>query len=434
MLEQYSVDKPDVITISLALSKNINLSHLQEAFIPRLLKHPRFSARLRTARSGYEYEAVSNFHATSPELLGHHIHFEQPFSEAEIFEERMRLFSSRLSEIMSTPLDMKRPLWKVFVFPRWSLKPDSHDTSTLVLRVHHSLADGIGLVKYFLSHVVDTKCDTARLLVPTKRLKRPRTLYQTITETLQDMHCIAVKPFFRDPPSILTRVAVSEPNVCTLLEPHAFTVRALKAAATRYSVTINDLIFASFAGALQRYLTECGDDTAQMRGMRVAMPFNRHMFDDFQMSDVSNQLVMLPVPIPVTEESRQSRLEVCHETMERLKRSIQPRLAEVALKIVAGMPGWLRKWMWARVASCASALMSNVAGPTERVSFGGVTVEGVWFSPPCDVHNAVNISMFSYDGTAFVSVAGDAERLKRPALLAQFFRDELDAFVAGGGK
>src|SRR5205823_6861547 len=50
-----------------------------------------------------------------------------------------------VSELMSTPLDMTKPLWHVHLI-------DGHDHGSVVLaRIHHSIADGIALVSVMLS-------------------------------------------------------------------------------------------------------------------------------------------------------------------------------------------------------------------------------------------------------------------------------------------
>src|SRR5205814_6747775 len=50
-----------------------------------------------------------------------------------------------VSELMSTPLDMTKPLWHVHLI-------DGHDHGSVVLaRIHHSIADGIALVRVMLS-------------------------------------------------------------------------------------------------------------------------------------------------------------------------------------------------------------------------------------------------------------------------------------------
>src|SRR6266480_4386960 len=58
---------------------------------------------------------------------------------------RLKALRALVSELMSTPLDMTKPLWHVHLI-------DGHDHGSVVLaRIHHSIADGIALVSVMLS-------------------------------------------------------------------------------------------------------------------------------------------------------------------------------------------------------------------------------------------------------------------------------------------
>lgn len=431
MLERYVPDKQDVITITLTIAKTITLEHLQDCILHRLLSHPRFSSiPTLNHRGTYHFKQVPGFTSKSDALLDH-ICFESPIPASESEEEQRLTFISRLSQISSTSLDLSKPLWKIHVFGNWALVPSERSTSTtIVVRVHHSIADGIGLVKYFLAKLVD-KSNEASLLVPTKRIHRAigGPWYRTVRESLNDVYKMLVKPLFRDPVSVFTRAPVGKANLLAMLAPRAFTVTDVKAASSRLCVTINDLLLGAFAGAVRSYAIEFGDDPHDLNGMRVAMPFNHHTFDDFEMSDVSNQLVMIPVGLPVNIADRAERLAKSVDLMSRLKRGVQSGVATQAMRVLARLPHALRRVVWARVAKSASMIFSNVAGPRECVMIGGGRVSAAYFSPPCDVHNAVNIGIFSYDDGFFVSVAGDAARLKEPQKLVDYFSQEVTSMI-----
>lgn len=179
---------------------------------------------------------------------------------------------------------------------------------------------------------------------------------------------------------------------------------------------------------MRSYVSDFGEHPELMH-MRVAMPFNLHTYNAFQPSDVSNQLALLPVPLPVALASRRDRLIHCTESMRRVKRGCQPALAVKAIKSLSRLPMSVMRRLWSRVASSASALLSNVAGPTNLVSIGGIPVTCIYVFPPCDVHNTVNVAIFSYNGSFFVSVSGDAERLKYPQKLLDYYSDEVIALL-----
>lgn len=99
------------------------------------------------------------------------------------------------------------------------------------------------------------------------------------------------------------------------------------------------------------------------------------------------------------------------------------------MRTLVALPSALRRAAWHVVGSSASALFSNLAGPTERMSIGGVDVSAVFFFPPPDVHVSVDVGIFSYAGGIFMGAAGDANRLKEPMLLLELISEEIDLIV-----
>lgn len=447
LLEEWKPNKPIVITITFTLARDVNIKFLQNTFIPRLISHPRFASIPVRGRNGlYHFEPAARFTATSPSLVDHHIQIEQSIPENEPEKEQLRLFTSRLNEIMSTPLSLDRPLWKLHLFNGWSLHAAEmrRNTSTLVLRVHHAVADGVGLVKYFLSQLVDSHPldSPLRLLVPQARYKNKGTgkpthwdpnrpsFLRSALEAVEDFHRVNLKPWAHpDPESVFTRDPLQENNLCAMLPPRIFTVDVLKKAAKRLGITVNDLLLAAWAGAVREYVKEQGEDPSIMKGMRCAMPYNKHHCMEFEMSDVSNRLALLSVALPISLEDRGVRVEKCADNMRRVKRSIQPSLMLQSIRNLMYMPSTVRRGLWNHVAM-ASCLFSNLAGPTERVRVGGVDVTAVYSFPPCNPHVAVNTGMLTYDGALFVSVSGDANRLAHPHKLVGYIYHELTAIIS----
>lgn len=225
---------------------------------------------------------------------------------------------------------------------------------------------------------------------------------------------------------------MTEKNICALAAPEQVTVATLKLAVMQLNVTINDLMLAAFSGAVREYVTRFGEDPSALKGLNVAMPFNLHVFNEFSMSDVSNQLLMVPVALPVHLREPTERLLACSKSMKRLKRSYQPIFATVAMRQLAVLPAALRRRMWHVVASSASVLFSNVAGPTKKMLIGGVAVDEVYFFPPPDAHVGSDIGLFSYAGKVFIGAAGDANRLAEPQKLLDYLVEELLGFFELG--
>lgn len=428
LLEPYTPSKPEIITIFFTVDTTVDATFLHETVIPRLTTHPRFSAHpVRSARGTFRFETHP-----APDWTAHLVC--EPSLPRASTEQQKTHFDSRLAEIISTPLDLSRPLWQIHLFRNWSVSRGECKASTLVFRVHHCLSDGIGLVKYFLSSVVDKddRQNPARLLVRSRRSKgdtEPRPgCFAWLRDSFHDFSRVFIRPLFKDPVCVLTCAEMTENNICALAAPEQITVPALKRAAGQLNVTINDLVFAAFSGAVREYLTFSGENPSSLRGLNVAMPFNKHALDEFSMSDVSNQLLLIPITLPSHLEERMERLLACSASMKQLKRSYQPALAAVAMRQLAALPTVLRRKLWHVVGGSVSALFSNVAGPTENMTIGGKSVDEVYFFPPPNVHVGCDIGVFSYGGKVFLGAAGDANRLTHPQKLLNYFIDEVLGF------
>ncbi|CAN8075009.1 unnamed protein product [Agarophyton chilense] len=429
MLDESIPTKQDIITVCFTISSIIARQDLKRTILPRFLSHPRFCSTLSQRRGVYGLHHDPTFNAASPQIMSYHVNMEPAISDSLPEENQLHAFNACLNHIISTALDMNRPLWKLHVFPKWSLSSETRAKSTtIVLRVHHSIADGIGLVKYFLSRVIDSDDSSCSLLTPKSRCPQ-RSFFRACLETIDDMRKIATVPFFADPKTAFTQPEQNILNHCAFIPPRPDIISDLKLAAKRRDATINDVLMAAFAGAVRKYFIDMGQDVNKLTNFHTAMPFNRHVFDEFQEEDVSNQLAMLPVRLPIHVEASEERLKLCVHDMNRLKRSYQPQFALTAMGLVAALPPFLRRMTWKRLSKSASVLFSNVPGPMSTVRVGGIEVQSVYIFPPIDSNTTVNIAMFSYNNGLFVTVSGDANRLPQPRNLIGYFNDELDTYL-----
>eukprot|EP00178_Gracilaria_changii_P020578 TRINITY_DN59_c0_g1_i1.p1 TRINITY_DN59_c0_g1~~TRINITY_DN59_c0_g1_i1.p1 ORF type:complete len:469 (-),score=58.06 TRINITY_DN59_c0_g1_i1:2141-3547(-) len=430
MLDEEVSTKQDIITVCFTLSAILTVQELQNTILQRFLSHPRFCSTLSRRKGVYRFRHDPTFTPNSPQITAYHVTVEPVIPDSLPEQNQFFAFHSCLNRIISTALDNARPLWKLHVLPKWSFNPETRaNSTTLVLRVHHSIADGIGLVKYFLSRVIDANDSPNSLL--TRKAPRPRRSFlRACVETIGDVKKIAATPFFPDSVTSFTQPNQNNLTHCAILPPRRGMISDLKIAAKKRNATINDILMATFAGAVRRYYVDVGHDVNQLSNFHTAMPFNRHLFDEFRDEDVSNQLAMLPVRLPIHLEDAEERLEACVCEMNRTKRSFQPELAITAMRLVAALPLSLRRIAWSRLSRSASVLFSNVPGPFSAVTVEGIEVQSVYIFPPVDSNTAVNIGIFSYDNGLFVSVSGDANRLPHPRTLIEYFGDQLDVYVA----
>lgn len=462
---------PVIITACMSLSENVfegdhHPYWLRRVFLPRLLRHPRFKSRLVGDNyTNYRFVPIPDFHENSADLHEHHISLEDVINPGKTWKEREVLFTERLSEIMSTPLDLRRPLWKAYFFPAFSMLPDHNgntpDSCMVVVRVHHCIGDGVGLVKYFSLEMTDNECATPStlLIVPERQkaeqsgltqhqldnartaksempvnmpvVQRP-SVFQRLYEMVEDVYNSSIRLLIPDPESTFNRSQIQESKVCALLPPTEVSVDMVKNAARLLGVTFNDLLFTAISGATRAYLVEYNDNPDELKDLRVGIPFNGHMLDEFKMMDVSNQLAIVPMSLHVQEQNRLQRLRTCVSQLRRVKRSFQPMLLMGLLKVVSLIPTGLGLVLWRRLTKATSILFTNVPGPKEVVKMGGISISGLHFFAPSDGHIGVVAGLFSYAGKIAIGVSGDKGRIANPQRFVQLLLEEIRALIQMG--
>ena len=73
----------------------------------------------------------------------------------------------------------------------------------------------------------------------------------------------------------------------------------------------------------------------------------------------------------------------------------------------------------------ATAVVTNVPGPTEQVSFAGAPVAGVLAWAPCSGSIGMTVSIFSYKGEVTVGFMTDTGLVADPQPLVDAFEAEL---------
>lgn len=469
MADDVNPNNPAIITACLALSRSVSAEWLQTHLVTRILGHPRFASVLQSDSDGkFHFELLPEFTASSPDLMHHHVITESVIDVQLSYEERYQLFERHLSQILSTPLDLNRPLWKIHLFPQWTIVKDKSTVDggcMVVIRVHHSISDGIGLVKFFMARLVDgvkLQERPSEVLVeprrhrdgvakgrngelrPTeatdsgKRVGRPAVVKESvgtlrrIVETFEDLYLSIVGTLSPDSTNVFTRSEIQREKVCALMPPSQVTVEMLKEAGRVLGVTLNDLLFTAVSGACRRYLKKTGESVERLKGIRCAIPFNGHRFDSFAESDIGNEFALVLVDLHVEEEDRLERLRKCVLALRRVKRSQQFAMVMAMLRLVATLPRRLRLGLWRHLTRAASILFTNVPGPKKLVEVGGVRVDSLHFFAPADGHAGVVVGLFSYGGQIALGVAGDKGRIRDPGQFVSLLSEELDALIDVG--
>lgn len=315
-------------------------------------------------------------------------------------------------ELVSTPLDAARPPWQLHLVHR------TGGGSALVGRFHHSLADGAALATVLLrladgdaSAVDAARTGRPRGRAPVGALRAVAAVVPTVAGLLLALG---------EPPTAL-RGRLGPVKTLALTDPHD--LEDVRRVASTHGVSINDVLLAATAGGLRAHLLSRGGRAHDLRvvvpvDLRAGAPVPAHL---------GNRFGIVFVRLPVGEPDRWRRLRAVTARTTRLTGSAEAGATYVVLQLVGVLPRPVRRLAAGLLGRSASAVVTNVPGPRERLTIGPGVVEDVAFWVPTVGRVGLGVSLFSYAGTLTVGVAADERLDLDPGGLAAAIQDEIAA-------
>ncbi|WP_097459985.1 WS/DGAT/MGAT family O-acyltransferase [Mangrovitalea sediminis] len=424
----------------LVLDRPLDMARFRQVIEERFLKFRRFRQRVVDESDKVWWEMDPAFN------LDNHIHrvgLPSPADKAEL--------QQLVSDLISTPLDFRRPLWQMHVVDQFD------GGSALIVRIHHCIADGLALVQVLLSMTDETEegkpADapiartaslTDRLLQPAQSLIREGLhLGHELIEEAWDLvehptHLIDLAKQGMDAGLELAHIGLLPPDPVTVLKgglsgrkrvawAEALDLGRVKATAHALSGTVNDVLMATVAGALRQYLMEKGNQLAA--DIHVAVPFNlrpRHQ----PIQSLGNQFGLVVVNLPVGKAAPRERYQAVKEAMETLKASAQPKVTFGLLTALGHGPAKLERTALDLLSKKASLIMTNVPGPSNLLYLAGAKVLQPMVWVPQSGEIGVGLSILSYAGTVQFGVVADQKMIEDAEKVAEYFRGHFDELEA----
>ena len=334
-----------------------------------------------------------------------------------------KALSALVSEQMSTPLDFTKPLWHIHLV-------DGYEGGSVVLaRIHHSIADGIALVRVMLSLTDPTPTGSTRRRKPSRGSNHagPLAWLPGAVKLLQDPNRIAEGAYR------LGRLVVLPPDPPTAFKGElgrrkraawskAVPLEDFKAIGKAYGATVNDVLVATATGALRRYLEKRGEPTKGV-SIRASVPVNLRPVDD-AVHKLGNSfgLVFLTLPVGIVDPVR--RLHAIKKEMDELKRSPEALVAFGVLNVMGLAPVEVERLGLRFFGSKATAVLTNVPGPREPLYLASRKLDRVMFWVPQSGRLGLGISILSYAGGVMLGVATDEGLVADPERIVEGFERE----------
>lgn len=432
------MDAPDnlmMIVGLLVLRPGIAYADLYRRLEQRLLAYPRFAQCVIEDASGASWVEDRHFD------LSKHL-LREALGDGPGQSPAQRL-QARLEQLCVEPLSRRRPLWQMHLIENYE------GGSALLVRIHHCIADGMGLMQ-----VMQALVDGG---MPPERPSKAAPVYNQggqdgLLESLfKPLVAVAAQALERaakrgaaDMGSLafqaladVAALAMMEDDAHTSLKgipghakriawSTALPLVEVKAVGRALQCSINDILLACVAGALGRYLHANGE-AVRGQEVRVMVPVNLRSGDDAQ--HLGNQFGLVPLVLPVGLKNPVGRVYEVRRRMTALKDGMQPLMALGMLATAGALAKPAQDAMLGYFSRKTTAVMTNVPGPAVKQMLCGSCIDEAIFWVPQSGTVGLGLSVFSYGGGVQFGIMSDAHLCPQPQNIVDFVLQEFNALL-----
>jgi diacylglycerol O-acyltransferase / wax synthase len=369
-------------------------------------------------------------------------------------EEQLKRLAGR---VFSQALDRSRPLWEI-----WLVEGLSEGRFAMLSKTHHALVDGISGVD-IATVLFDTSPDPVPVAPPEQRwVPRPLpTGAQLLADALLERATApgeivrGVKATLRGPRHVAGRALRALGGVGAMAKaglqaappsplnvrigPHRrFTwvegdLRQFKAVKNALGGTVNDVVLASVAGALGRYLRMHGEATDETV-LRAMIPVSVRA--DVERGALGNRVAAMWAPLPVGITDPIDRLLAISREMEGVKSSGQA----VGAQVLTELTGFAPPTIMAQAARLQARqrlfnlVVTNVPGPQFPLYMLGRQLEAMYPMVPLAENQALGVAIMSYNGQLNFGLNADYDALPDLEALADELRAAIEELAAAAGE
>ena len=336
-----------------------------------------------------------------------------------------------VAHLLAQPLDRSRPLWEMHL-----LEGLAGGQTALVQKVHHCMIDGMAGAQ-LLEALLDpeprpaaheAKAPRPEVELPDggqrfvralgdelsarargvgslwRALSRPRAASDAMRR-LRDAAFSALQLATSDLPALAWNAPLGPQRAVAFTRLPMRGVRQIRAA---HGGSVNDVVLATLAGGLKRWLESHGRDT---RGLELTALVPVSLRSPDQAAALGNRISAMLVPLAVDPSSEVARLAATRATTERLKTSGAWTGIDALLELVDGLPAALVATVGQRLSlgRLANVIATNVPGPKEARWLCGARALELRPLVPIADGLGLGLAVFSYDGWLQIGLSADAE-------------------------
>lgn len=426
----------------------LDLVRLRKSLEYRLLHHRRFRQRAVATDDGWCWVDDPDFDLDN--------HLRRAVLPGQAGQGELERF---VADLASQPLNPDRPLWE------FTLLDTALGGQALVMRIHHSIGDGIALVGVVLSMTDESPdalgSDLPPGLAESSEDDHPldffwKTFWQPVTDSMLASVRFSTNAWVRyvslvtNPGQVfdyaragagiateIARLATMPDDSRTRFKGRPGTVKRVawgdpislpevKAVGRVLGCSVNDMLLSAVAGALRDYLVE-RDDPVEGVEVRALVPVNLRGPKDE--GTLGNRFGLVALELPVGVENPLARLYATRERMEKLKGSYQAALTLTILGAVGMAPKFVQQQILDLLANKATAVMTNVPGPQKSLYLAGARLRQPLFWVPQSGDIGMGVSILSYDGKVQFGIITDRNLVPDPERIVERFAREFEKLL-----
>ncbi|WP_418960422.1 wax ester/triacylglycerol synthase family O-acyltransferase [Streptomyces tritici] len=338
-------------------------------------------------------------------------------------------------ELMERPLERGRPPWEMYLLTGG---PDG--AFAVLVKLHHALADGMRAVAIgagIFDEIAAARTAGGRRprsVPPRSWMPGPRQLAGAARSRIEELGravgvgASVVRASRLDPRGTHALAAASSGTraVATVVldQERVHAVRRVCGG------TANDVLLATVAGALRRWMEGRGEPLPAS-DPRALVPVSRRR--PGTAPDSGNRLSAYLLALPVTEPDARARLAAVRTAMDRNK-AAGPLRGAGAVAVLADQLPPLAHRFGAPLASGAARmlfdlLVTNVPLPRSALSLGGAPLRALFPMAPLARGQALAVAMSPYAGQVHIGLVADGKAVPDLDALADGLAAELDALA-----
>jgi WS/DGAT/MGAT family acyltransferase len=369
-------------------------------------------------------------------------------------EEQLKRLAGR---VFSQALDRSRPLWEI-----WLVEGLSEGHFAVLSKTHHALVDGISGVD-IATVLFDTSPNPVPVAPPEQRwvprplpsgaqlladalleratapseivrgvratLRGPRQVAGRVTRALGGVGAMAWVGLQAAPPSPLN-VRIGPHRRFTWVEGD---LQRFKAVKNSLGGTVNDVVLASVAGGLGRYLRMHGEATDETV-LRAMIPVSVRV--DVEEGALGNRVAAMWAPLPVGVTDPVQRLLTISRDMAGIKSSGQA----IGAQVLTELTGFAPPTIMAQAARLQARqrlfnlVVTNVPGPQFPLYLLGRQLDAMYPMVPLAENQALGVAILSYNGQMSFGLNADFDALPDLEALADELRAAIDELAAAAGE